>query len=475
MIFQSSDYLAFLLLVTVLYWWLSRLAQNVLLLVASYLFYGYVHPWYLLLIGTTTLVDYTCARFMERLDGPRRRWPLIVSLCTNFFILAVFKYFNFFGDNLATLLGLAGIEVPSITYQVLLPVGISFYTFQSASYVIDVYRGKLTARDNLLDYALFVSFFPQLVAGPIERAAHLLRQVESKRCLDWVTARSGVVLIVWGVFKKLVIADTLAVHANKAFALADSSFPILWGGALAFAFQIYADFSAYTDIARGSARLLGFNLMQNFHHPYAAQSPADFWKRWHVSLSTWFRDYVYIPLGGSRGTAWFITRNVMITFILSGLWHGASWNFVLWGTYHGALLVAWRWLDQVVPGWTRSPAPLSAVSRLVTMWILTLFGWILFREQDPDYLWKSFGLNPFAASAEDWSIGAFLGALSLLYSVPLWLHWAVEGPILQSPRWIRFETSWSGTVLQAFFLFVLILLTMCLKSNVGSAFIYFQF
>ena len=232
-----------------------------------------------------------------------------------------------------------GLTVHEPTLRILLPVGISFYTFQAMSYTIDVYRGELHARRSLLDLAVFVSFFPHLVAGPIQRASYLLPQVESTRRFSPEKARTGFALICWGFFKKLVVADNVGILANKVFALSDPTFYILWAGVFAFAIQIYADFSAYTDIARGTSRWLGFELTENFAHPYLARSPADFWRRWNISLSSWFRDYVYIPLGGSRLGTWLWTRNVLITFLLSGLWHGASWNYVLWGLYHGLLLL----------------------------------------------------------------------------------------------------------------------------------------
>ena len=275
---------------------------------------------------------------MEAWPRHRRRF-LWLSIVSNFGMLGFFKYFNFFVENVAGVLASIGLTVHEPTLRILLPVGISFYTFQAMSYTIDVYRGELHARRSLLDLAVFVSFFPHLVAGPIQRASFLLPQVESPRRFSAEKARSGFVLICWGFFKKLVIADNVGVIANKVFALSDPTFYILWAGVFAFAIQIYADFSAYTDIARGTSRWLGFELTENFAHPYLARSPADFWRRWNISLSSWFRDYVYIPLGGSRLGTWLWTRNVLITFLLSGLWHGASWNYVLWGLYHGLLLL----------------------------------------------------------------------------------------------------------------------------------------
>jgi alginate O-acetyltransferase complex protein AlgI len=322
-IFHSLDFVVFFVLTVALYWCLPRRAQNLLLVVSSYVFYGYVHPWFVALVGSTTLLDYGAGRGMAAYPA-RRRWFLGLSLAGNLGLLGFFKYFNFFAENVHQVLGLVGLDVPPVALRLLLPVGVSFYTFQELSYTIDVYRGRIAARRDLLDFAAFVCFFPQLVAGPIERAAHLLPQVEAPRRFSWELARQALFLMIWGYFKKLVIADNVGVIANKVFTLAHPSFPVLWAGVLAFGIQIYADFSAYSDIARGAARWLGFDLMRNFDHPYLARGPAEFWRRWHISLSTWFRDYVYIPLGGSRVGRWRAAGNVMATFVLSGLWHGAS-------------------------------------------------------------------------------------------------------------------------------------------------------
>jgi len=274
-IFHSLDFVIFFILVTAVYWRLPHRGQNVLLLVASYFFYGYVHPWFLILIASSTVIDYLSARGMERWPA-RRRAFMAASIVTNFGMLGFFKYFNFFVDNLHAVLEAAGLQVSLPVLRVILPVGISFYTFQAMSYTVDVFRGELRARRSLLDVAVFISFFPHLVAGPIQRASYLLPQVEARRRFALPRATSGFYLMVWGFFKKLVIADNVGIIANKVFALSDPSFEILWAGVFAFAIQIYADFSAYTDIARGSSRWLGFELTENFDHPYLARNPADF-------------------------------------------------------------------------------------------------------------------------------------------------------------------------------------------------------
>ena len=340
-IFHSLEFLAFFIITLAVYWALPLRAQNVLLLVASYVFYGWVHPWFVTLIFATTLIDYWSARGMT-MCPERKKAFLWLSIVTNLGLLGFYKYFGFFVDNVAAAAAALGWRSRTMRFAWLLPVGISFYTFQSMSYTIDVYRGHAPARTRFVDFAAFVSFFPQLVAGPIMRATNLLPQFERERPFSAAAARDATVLIVWGFFKKLVIADNVGVIANKVFALAAPGFFVLWAGVFAFAIQIYADFSAYTDIARGVARWFGFDLIRNFERPYLATGPGDFWRRWNISLSTWFRDYVYIPLGGSRRGPWRQAANILITFLVSGLWHGASWNYVLWGAYHGALLVIAR-------------------------------------------------------------------------------------------------------------------------------------
>lgn len=341
MIFHSLDFVVFFLVTVTLYWQLSHRWQNRLLLAASYVFYGWVTPWFLILLVTSTSIDYWAALRMEADPAHKKRY-LAFSIASNMGMLAYFKYANFFIDNVAAILTTVGLATSPHVLTVVLPVGISFFTFQALSYTIDVYRGQLRARRSLVDVATFVAFFPQLVAGPIERASHLLPQVEGERHFSPDGARSGLLLMAWGFFKKLVIADNVGLIADKVFALEAPAFEMLWAGVFAFAIQIYADFSAYSDIARGTARWFGFELMVNFDHPYLARGPQDFWRRWHISLSTWFRDYVYIPLGGSRYGFGRELAAILATFVLSGFWHGASWNYVLWGFFHGLLLVASR-------------------------------------------------------------------------------------------------------------------------------------
>ena len=513
MVFQSTDYLVFLLAVFAGYWFAPRPLQrlltiafgafmawtghplpgiaaiatalleirwpmarpgNLLLLVASYFFYAYIHPWYALLIGLTSIVDWYCALSLDRATNARRRY-LVLSLTVNFSILAVFKYFGFFVDNLTATAAAIGINLDQPHWKILLPVGISFYTFQSASYVVDVYRRQTEARRNFFDYALFVGFFPQLVAGPIERAGHLLSQLEAERKFSAEAIRSGLLLIFWGLFLKRAIADNAALITNKVFALEQNSFPILWAGVLAFGVQIYADFSAYTNIARGSARMLGFELCRNFNHPYLAANPADFWRRWHISLSTWFRDYVYIPLGGNRGSDARVVRNILLTFGLSGLWHGANWNFIFWGLFHGSLVACWHLAEKHGPRLTRGGGSAGHLGRTVLTFLLVHVAWLMFREQNLSQLLKSLTLNPFIASPRAWETGFFLAAQTLLYAMPLWLLPVFER--LLGPDWRKLPApeSWPRVALDGILSALLLAGVLVFASQVGSDFIYFQF
>ena len=513
MVFQSTDYLVFLVAVFAVYWLASRGVQrvitlafagfmawhghwipsavaaavvlaeirwpmarpgNLMLLVTSYFFYAYIHPWYALLIALTTIVDWACARGITGQPERKKRFAAL-SLAVNFSILAVFKYFGFFMGNVLALAQAAGCKLDGPHWQVLLPVGISFYTFQSASYVIDVYRGQTGARRNLLDYALFVSFFPQLVAGPIERAGHLLSQLEAERKFDAAAIRSGLVLILWGLLLKRVIADNCAVIANKVFALEQNAFPILWAGVFAFGVQIYADFSAYTNIARGSARLLGIEICHNFRHPYLAANPADFWRRWHISLSTWFRDYIYIPLGGNRGSGARVTRNILLTFGLSGLWHGANWNFVFWGLFHGLLVAGWHFLEIRLPALAKGGGRSGSVVRWALTFLLVHVAWLLFREQNLSHLWRLLTLDPFVSSPNLWRTGLYLAVQVFLFSLPLWLLPLVEK--FSGENWGRLPAAdrWPRVLLDGIAAAVFLIVILTLSSQVGSDFIYFQF
>ncbi len=393
MSFNSFVFLLFFAVVYAGYLLLARhhRFQNRLLLAASYFFYGWWDWRFLFLIAGSTAIVFLAGRGLARTErGAVRICIAAGAVAADLGALVFFKYFNFFAESLVRLCAQLGLQPGPITLHVVLPVGISFYTFQTIGYTLDVYRRQVAPAAHVLDFALFVSFFPQLVAGPIERAGHLLAQVVSPRMITAFQVHAGVWLVLWGYFKKLVIADNMAPLANMAFQ--GTSHGIDAGiGLAAFALQIYCDFSGYSDIARGCARLMGFELMENFRLPYFARDPAEFWRRWHVSLSTWFRDYVYIPLGGSRCAPWRRDLNIMVTMSASGLWHGASWHFVLWGAYLGLALVAFR---RMCPGRTLPPEPArppwrerlrrraGAALGIGATLAVVLSGWVLFGARD---------------------------------------------------------------------------------------------
>jgi alginate O-acetyltransferase complex protein AlgI len=476
-IFHSLDFVAFFLATLAAYWLLPRRAQNVLLLVASYVFYGWVHQWWPVLLFATTFVDYWAARGMSGAGARRKLW-LWLSILSNLGLLGFYKYFDFFVDNVAAAGAAIGWQVPHVALRVALPAGISFYTFQSMSYTIDVYRGHAPARTRFIDVAAFVSFFPHLVAGPIMRATNLLPQFEHDRKFEPAAARDASLLIVWGLFKKLVIADNVGVIANKVFALESPEFFVLWAGVFAFAIQIYADFSAYTDIARGVAKWYGFDLIRNFERPYLASGPADFWHRWNISLSTWFRDYVYIPLGGSRRGPGRVAANLMITFVVSGLWHGASWNYVLWGAYHGVLLV----MSRALSGWQiLEPSSASRLRplRVLGMFVLTCIGWLIFRETEIAHLQRHLMLSPFDSTAIGRAAGLYLFLLVALYSIPLWIHdlWAeMKAPDLSAAIEVpEQDVRWPRVATQAALCGLMVAAILVLRSLTSLDFIYFAF
>jgi alginate O-acetyltransferase complex protein AlgI len=387
MSFASLKFLQFMLIVYALYVVLPHRWQNLMLLVASYTFYGAWDYRFLSLIALSTVIDYGVGLGLEREKRKAIRFRyLMLSVCVNLGLLAVFKYFNFFAGSFAQLAGSLGVNMSWSTLNIVLPVGISFYTFQTMSYTIDVYLGKLKPTRRFLDFALFVAFFPQLVAGPIERASNLLPRILKPRTIDLDQTSRGMYLILFGLFKKVVVADGLSgcvdsVYGSTASASGWDVLVATW----LFAAQIYCDFSAYSDVARGLAKLLGLDLMTNFNLPYFATNVTDFWRRWHISLSTWLRDYLYIPLGGNRGGSELKTyRNLLTTMILGGLWHGAAWHFVLWGTYQGVLLS----LHRLVVG-RRAPSAhptawwpaLVWTVRAAVFFQVTCYGWLLFRAE----------------------------------------------------------------------------------------------
>jgi alginate O-acetyltransferase complex protein AlgI len=490
MIFHSLAFVVFFVVTVTAYWQLPHRWQNVLLLVASYAFYGWVHPWFLSLIFATTFIDYWSAVGIERLPG-RRRLFLWLSIGSNLGLLGFFKYFNFFAENIVAAGALFGWQFSRPLLDIFLPVGISFYTFQSMSYTIDVYRGHLRARHRFLDMAVFVSFFPHLVAGPIMRATTLLPQVEQERRFSPSAARDASLLIAWGLFKKLVVADNVGVIANKVFALQAPDFYLLWAGVFAFCIQIFADFSAYTDIARGTAKWFGFELVNNFDHPYLAVGPTDFWRRWNISLTTWFRDYVFFPISfalsrrvgdgrwfGLRADMRIYAAATLATFLMSGLWHGASWNYVIWGGYHGLLLVVARWSKGLVRIPRRARRWLPVV-QVPAMFVLTNIGWLIFREGDLSQLLRDLALSPSASTRLQHQAGMYLFWLAALYSLPIWIQaaWAHLTPIdLTAAMSGREDTPRFGRVaVQAGVAGMMFAGILVLRSMTSLDFIYFQF
>ncbi len=384
MIFTTPQFVVFFVLFFAVYLSAPARARKVLLLLGSYGFYGSWNAKFLLLIVGSTLLDFYVGRALaDALDATRRKRLVTLSVVLNLGALGFFKYFDFFVESAVSGLASLGVEASAPVLHVLLPVGISFYTFQTMSYTIDVYRRTLEPTDSLLDFALYVSFFPQLVAGPIERASHLLPQIA--RVHEGLPAKAnGLLLIALGCFKKVVIADNVAALVEATYTDPSAVHaPALWLGTYAFAIQIYCDFSGYSDIAVGLGRLLGLDIMQNFASPYAAAGPAEFWRRWHISLSSWLRDYLYIPLGGNRGGWWRVRRNLLLTMLLGGLWHGAAWNFVLWGAWQGLLLVLFRpdWLRRLGERIEARPVRrvISQVVRRLVFFHLVCIGWALFR------------------------------------------------------------------------------------------------
>jgi alginate O-acetyltransferase complex protein AlgI len=380
-LFNSYTFLLFFALVLPLYYVLPHTWQNRLLLVASAVFYAAWSFWFLGLLLLSVLVDYALAHALHRSDDAVFRKRLVVVSCIlNLGALAFFKYAYFLAGTGAGLLALAGVRPPPIYLHVLLPIGISFYTFHSMSYIIDIYRRVLIPLHSFTDYALYVLYFPQLVAGPIARAHDLIPQLHNERTVTYDRIVEGCWLMLWGFFKKLVIADNLAVVVDNVFASGTNSGLSCLVGIYAFALQIYGDFSGYTDIARGIGKLMGINLAFNFNLPYLARNPVDFWQRWHISLSTWLRDYLYIPLGGNRHGERRTYRNLLLTMILGGLWHGAAWHFVAWGAYQGLLLVGYRRLRRGRP--PRPGHALASAFSVLLMFNLTCVGWLLFRAHD---------------------------------------------------------------------------------------------
>ena len=472
MSFVSVAFFVFLPIVFFLYWMVQRWHgwQNLCLLIASYVFYGWWDWRFLILILITSLSSFFSGFFIEK--SRFKRLYLFGNICLNLGILGLFKYYGFFADNLNLLLSQFCLSLDMPTWRIILPVGISFYTFQSLSYSIDVYRGKLRATRDVVSFCTYIAFFPQLVAGPIERATNLLPQMLGPRRFDYDEAVDGLRRILWGFFKKLVVADNCALAVNQIWDnYPDANALTLLCGMVLFTFQIYGDFSGYSDIAIGTAKLFGIRLMDNFRLPYFSRSIAEFWGRWHISLMTWFRDYLYIPLGGSRVGASRTACNIFIVFLLSGLWHGANWTFVVWGAYNAVLIVVGRWLwkssskeDRLV-GW-------KDLGAVISTFILVVLGWVVFRADNlSDAVGYLYSLTDALASFS-FGMPAY-GKMAIVYCVLFviieWVQRDRICPLQLSGCWLG-QYRWSRWLVY----YLLFMLTFFGRGE-EQTFIYFQF
>ena len=473
MLFNSIDFVVFFATVVVFYFTISQKFRWVVLLVASCYFYMAFIPWYILILFYLIILDFFLGLKIEKIEDKKRRlrW-LWISIFSNIGTLFVFKYFNFFNESFYEFFGMFNVAYPKYYFSLLLPLGLSFHTFQSLSYVIEVYRGNVKAERHIGIYALYVMFFPQLVAGPIERPAHMIPQFREFHQFSFPRLVSGGQRMIWGFFKKIVIADQLALFVNIVYGNpGEFSGPSLVIATVFFAFQIYCDFSGYCDIAIGAAEVLGFKLSENFNSPYFSSSISDFWRRWHMSLSLWFRDYVYFPLGGSLDKEIKTIRNLLITFLLSGLWHGANWTFVIWGLLNGVYLIIGRWKSKFFHGLPR----LSFVSVFSTF-TLTCFAWIFFRAENLTeawYIvtslgsgWGSFSLVDaiYLGRVDTDFFLAILGITVLLFVENIRMH----------PDFYK-KTFFSSSIVRTAGYTTLIFLILALWEGRGTEFIYFQF
>ena len=474
MLFNSYVFWVFFAVVLLAYRRLPHRGQNRMLLVASYLFYGWWDWRFLSLIFISTVIDYIAAVNIVKTDSPRRRKLLLaLSACTNLGLLGTFKYYGFFSTELVSLFSALSLPVSLPSMKIILPVGISFYTFQTMSYTIDVYRGKTEPVRNFLDFALYVCFFPQLVAGPIERSGRLMPQILEPRKNRPDDFRVGLYLVLMGLFKKIVVADNMAAVVDTVFRAEASQLSgvEVLVAAYAFTFQIYCDFSGYSSIARGVARWLGFDLMVNFRVPYLARTPSEFWQRWHISLSTWLRDYLYIPLGGNRGSKLKTYRNLMLTMLLGGLWHGANWTFIAWGGFHGAALCAYRLIGErrldTSPKAPRWPIWKTVLAVLV-MFHIVCVGLLIFRSESMAQAWQLAGRVFGAFHVTDYglyAIGMFLFYVGPITLYEYWLHRTDDLLRLTKVHW---------AIRGAWYCYLVLMMWFFIPLE-QHAFIYFQF
>lgn len=481
MLFNSFEFAVFLPVVFILYWFVfskSLTLQNILVLAASYFFYGWWSWAFMGLLMLSTMLDYAYGFWVASPNRRKARFFLWLSVINNLGILGVFKYYNFFATQFQEGFGMLGIQVNPILLDVALPIGISFYTFHGMSYVFDIYRGKQAPVHRFVDYAVFVSFFPLLVAGPIERATHLLPQVQNPRVFRYSQAVEGCRLILWGMFKKVVIADSLAGMVDEIFQNYPSHHAnTLMVGAIAFSFQIYGDFSGYSDIALGTAKLFGFELLSNFRFPYFSRDVAEFWRRWHISLSSWFRDYLYIPLGGSKNGKLRAVCNTFIIFLVSGFWHGANWNFIAWGFIHACGFLPLLLMDrnrrnvQDIVAQERRFPNLQELWNMSTTFLFVTFAWIFFRADGMGtalgYV-KRIGVSLWEQPARFFTLPG--GKTAFAFILPLII---VDWYLRRDERRLRCDIPLYLRVILYYLMFAFITYFMFTRQE--STFIYFQF
>lgn len=489
MAFNSVYFFVFFPVVTLIYFIIPHRFRWLLLLTASCIFYSFFIPAYLLILAGLIAIDYTAARLIASADAKHKKHYLIMSILSTCLALFIFKYFNFFNENLQWLTGLLHWNYSVAALQLALPIGLSFHTFQSLSYVVEVYRGKQLPEKHFGIYALYVMFYPQLVAGPIERPQNLLHQFYEKHNIDYVRITAGLKQMLWGFFKKMVIADNLAMYVNEVYNhSADYQGNFLLLATWFFALQIYGDFSGYSDIAIGAAKVMGFRLTRNFDQPYFSRSFSEFWSRWHISLSTWFRDYLYIPLGGNRVSLSWWTINILIVFLVSGLWHGANWTFVIWGLLHGIFLLAERFslpirnhLLQVSGLWR-----MRSVNRLLSgiiIFSLVSFAWIFFRASDLNsamHIISHLQFHPATFSADFFSLWQNLAGQQLQPVYPqflmaliiffVFMEWMIESR--QIPLW---QSVFPKAIRWSFYYALIAMIVVFGVYESAPVFIYFQF
>lgn len=474
MVFNSQEFVLFLVIVFALYWgpFSKRFKiQNILIVIASYFFYGWWDWRFLSLLLFSSVIDFATAFYMQQTENvKRRKFLLAISLITNLGLLGVFKYYDFFVTSFVEAFASLGVHLNVSTLNIILPVGISFYTFQTLSYTIDVYRKHLVATKDFIAFSAFVSFFPQLVAGPIERATHLLPQFQKPRVFNEKIAITGLRLMLWGFFKKIVIADNVGTYVDIIYGSPNDFHGLaIVVGTVFFAFQIYCDFSGYSDIAIGCSRLFGFDLMQNFDTPYFATSPRSFWRRWHISLSTWFRDYLYIPLGGNRGGFVKTQFNLLLTFVISGLWHGANMTFVVWGFFHGLLLNL-----QNILAHKKVKIKLPKFISIIMLFSLVCFGWIFFRAKTLQEAFLLIGNITHPSSSSEWQLIFLNGKMpiSLGISIVIWLGLEYG---LKNENWNKQFLSLPTIIRWSFYYLMMLWVIIFGAWSVAPNFIYFQF